>query len=73
MTKTLRCPHCNMPHRFDQIQLVSGTGTDTKTYIKLYCRCRNIVRDKAVMMFVVDLTPEFDRQEASPCQSGSQS
>jgi len=66
---TLACPRCRRTTYFDQIELVGGSGTDTKTYIQLHCQCTN----EAVMQFVVDLTPDFDRQEASPCtQTDSQ-
>jgi len=63
MTRTLHCPKCSFACRFDQVDLVSGAGTDTKTYLQLYCECSN----EPVMQFVVDLTPEFDHLQEDQC------
>ena len=69
MMRILQCPNCKRGDRFDLVALVGGSGTDTKTYIQLHCQCTN----EAVMQFVVDLTPDFEREEASPCtQTDSQ-
>jgi hypothetical protein len=59
MTQTLACPRCRKEGRFDRVELVNGEGTDTYVYMQIYCQCSN----EPVMNFVVDLTPEFTREE----------
>ena len=67
--RILACPRCHYVDRFDKIELIGGSGTDTRTYLQLSCQCS----EEPVLQFVVDLTPDFDRQEASPCtQTDSQ-
>jgi hypothetical protein len=59
MTHVLACPKCDFVDRWADIELVSGSGTDTHTYIQLHCQCSN----EPVMQFVVDLTPDFERED----------
>jgi len=52
----IECPRC---HR-DAFgcRIVKGFGTDTHTYIKLFCKTFGC---SGRMTFVVDLTPDFAR------------
>jgi len=58
MMKILQCPNCKKEDKFDLLAIVSGKGTDTHNYIQIHCSCS----DDPVMQFVVDLTPEFNRE-----------
>jgi len=57
--QTLTCPRCHKALFVNT--LIGGSGNDTRTYLEL--RCATCTAATPTLQFVVDLTPEFERDE----------